>query len=105
MLIAVFFKFTHKCTHAYYIKTNAAQNKIIVWSSLKILRSSSSMSPSHLPVKFKSAVSCKHLFIRLRIKTFGHVIKYYDTLFCHDIVSNIHLYRLSYVWNLIPAHI
>jgi hypothetical protein len=41
----------------------------------------------------------------LKIKTFGHVIKYYDTLFHYDIVSGIHLYRLSYVWNLILAHI
>jgi GR25 family glycosyltransferase involved in LPS biosynthesis len=32
----------HKCTHAYFIKTNVAQ---------KIFRSSRRMSPSHLPVK------------------------------------------------------
>jgi hypothetical protein len=63
------------------------------------------MSPSHLPVKLKSAASYKYLFIRLRIKTFGHVIKYYDTLFRYDIVSDIHLCRLSYVWNLILTHI
>jgi hypothetical protein len=48
------------------------------------------MSPSHLPVK---------------IKTLSHIIKYYNTLFCYDIVSGIHLYRLSYVWILILAHI
>jgi hypothetical protein len=41
----------------------------------------------------------------LKIKTFGHVIKYYDTLFRYDIISGIHLYRLSYVWNFILAHI
>jgi hypothetical protein len=41
----------------------------------------------------------------LKIKIFGHIIKYYDTLFRYDIVSDIHLYCLSYVWNLIPAHI
>jgi hypothetical protein len=63
------------------------------------------MSPSHLPVKLKSAASYKRLFIRLRFKTFGHVIKYYDTLFRYDIVSNIHLYCLSYMWNLILVHI
>jgi hypothetical protein len=94
----------HKCTHACFIKTTAAQNKIIVQSSLKISRSSRRMSPSHLPVKLKSAASYKRLFIRFRIKTFGHVIKYYDALFHYDMVSDIYLYRLSYVWNLILAH-
>jgi hypothetical protein len=59
------------------------------------------MSPSHLPVKLKSAASYKHLFIRLRIKTFRHVVNYYDTLFRYDIISDIHLYRLSYVCNMI----
>jgi hypothetical protein len=41
----------------------------------------------------------------LKIKTVSHVIKYYDTLFRYGIVSDIHLYSLSYVWNLILAHI
>jgi hypothetical protein len=41
----------------------------------------------------------------LRIKTIGHVIKYYYNLFCYCIISGIHLWRLSYVWNLILAHI
>jgi hypothetical protein len=63
------------------------------------------MSPSHLLVKLKSAASYKHLFIRLRFRTFGHVMKYYDTFFRYDIISDIHLYCLSYVWNLILAHI
>jgi hypothetical protein len=40
-----------------------------------------------------------------KIKTFDHVIKYYNTLFCYDIISGIHLYHLSYVWNLILEHI
>jgi hypothetical protein len=39
------------------------------------------MSPSHLPMKLKSAASYKYLFIHLRFKTFGHIIKYYNTLF------------------------
>jgi hypothetical protein len=63
------------------------------------------MSSSHLPMKLKSAASYKRLFIRLRIRTFGHVMKYCDTLFRYDIVSGIHLYHLSYVWNLILAHV
>jgi hypothetical protein len=58
----------YKYTHACFIKTNAAQNKIIVQSSLKILRSSRRMSPSHLPMKLKSAASYKRLFIRLRLR-------------------------------------
>jgi hypothetical protein len=41
----------------------------------------------------------------LKIKTFGHVMKYYDTLFRYDIVSDIYLYCLLYVWNLILTHI
>jgi hypothetical protein len=76
----------HKCTHTCFIKTNAAQNKITVWNSLKILKSSRRMSPSHLTVKLKSTAVIKRLFYFLKIKTFGHVIKYYDTLFCYDIV-------------------
>jgi hypothetical protein len=48
----------HKCTHACFIKTNAAQNKIIVQSSPKILKNT----------RRKSAASCKHLFIRLRLR-------------------------------------
>jgi hypothetical protein len=52
------------------------------------------------------SASCVHGYIySLKIKTIGHVIKYYDTLFRYDIVSDIHLYCLSYVWNLILAHI
>jgi hypothetical protein len=43
----------HKCTHACFIKTNAAQNKIIDRSSLKTSRSFRLMSPSHMPVKMK----------------------------------------------------
>jgi hypothetical protein len=31
----------------------------------------------------------------LKIKTLGHVIKYYDTLFRYDIIPGIHLYRLD----------
>jgi hypothetical protein len=58
----------HKCTHAYFVKTNAAQNKINVRSSLKILRSSRRMSSSHLPVKLKSAASYKRLFFHLRLR-------------------------------------
>jgi hypothetical protein len=58
----------HKCTHACFIKTNAAQNKIIVRSSLKILEISRRMSPSQLPVKFKSAAIYRCLFIRLRLR-------------------------------------
>jgi hypothetical protein len=50
------------------IKTNAAQNQIIVRSSLKILKSTRRMSPSHLPMKLKSAASYKCLFIRLRLR-------------------------------------
>jgi hypothetical protein len=58
----------HKYTHACFIKTNAAQNKIIVRSSPKILKRTRRMSPSHLPVKLKSAASYKYLFIRLRLR-------------------------------------
>jgi hypothetical protein len=58
----------YKCTHACFIKTNAAQNKIIIRSFLKIFKSSRRMSPSHLPVKLKFAASYKCLFIRLRLK-------------------------------------
>jgi hypothetical protein len=43
----------HKYTHTCFIKINTAQNKIIIQSSLKILRSSRRMSPNHLPVKLK----------------------------------------------------
>jgi hypothetical protein len=43
------------CTHTCFIKTNAAQNKIIVRSFLKILEISRRMSPNQLPVKTKSA--------------------------------------------------
>jgi hypothetical protein len=39
----------------------------------------------------------------LKIKAFGHVIKYFNTLFHYDIVLNIHLYRLSYVCELDPS--
>jgi hypothetical protein len=79
---------------------------IIVRSSLKILKSTRRMSPSHLPVKLKSAASYKRLFILLRLRlSVMHVIKYYNTLFRYDIASSIHLYHLSYVWNLILAHI
>jgi hypothetical protein len=95
----------HKCTHACFIKTNAAQNKIIVRSFLKISKSSRRMSPSHLAVKLKSAASYKRLLIHLKIKTFGHIIKYYDTLFHYNIISDIHLYSLSYVRNLILTQI
>jgi hypothetical protein len=58
----------HKCTHACFIKTNAAQNKIIVRSSLKISKSTRRMSSGHHPVKLKSAASYKHLFIHLRLR-------------------------------------
>jgi hypothetical protein len=58
----------YKCTHACFIKTKSAQNKIIVRSSLKILKSTGRMSPGHLPVKLKSAANYKRLFIRLRLK-------------------------------------
>jgi hypothetical protein len=95
----------HKCTHGCFIKTNAAQNKIISRSSLKILKSTRRMSPSHLPVKLKSAAKLETFIYSLKVKTFGHIIKYYDTLFYYDIVSDIHLYCLSYLWNLILAHI
>jgi hypothetical protein len=63
------------------------------------------MSPNHLPMKLKSAASYKRLFIRLRLRLFDFVIKYYNTLFRYVIVSDIYLYRLSYLWNLILAHI
>jgi hypothetical protein len=43
--------------------------------------------------------------ILFKIKTFGHVIKYYDTLIHYNIILDIYLYRLSYAWNLILAHI
>jgi hypothetical protein len=68
------------------------------------LRSSRHMSSSHLLVKLKSAASYKRLFIHLRLRL-SAVIKYYDTLFHYDVVSDIHLYCLSYVWNLILMHI
>jgi hypothetical protein len=87
----------HKCTHACFIKTDAAQNKIIVRSSLKILKKSWRMSPSHLPVKLKSTARLYKFIISFKIKTFNHVINYYDTLIHYNIVSDIHLYRLSYV--------
>jgi hypothetical protein len=58
----------HKCTHACFIKTNAAQNKIIVRSSPKTLKNTRRISSSHLPVKLKSAASYKCLFIRLRLR-------------------------------------
>jgi hypothetical protein len=58
----------HKCTHACFIKTNTAQNKIIVRSFLKILKSTRHMSPSHLLVKLKSAASYKYLLILLRLR-------------------------------------
>ena len=31
----------------------------------------------------------------LKFKTVGHVIKYYDTLFRYDIISDIHLTSIS----------
>jgi hypothetical protein len=92
----------HKCTHTCFIKTNAAQNKIIIQSSLKILKSTRRMSLNHLPVKLKSVASYKRLLRRMSL---GHVIKYYDTLFRYDIISDMQLCCLSYVWNLILAHI
>jgi hypothetical protein len=58
----------HKCTHACFIKTNAAQNKIMARNSSKILKRTRRISPSHLPVKLKSAASYKCLFIRLRLR-------------------------------------
>jgi hypothetical protein len=39
----------------------------------------------------------------LKIKSFGHVIKYLNTLFRYDIILDIHLYRLSYVCGLGPG--
>jgi hypothetical protein len=36
----------------------------------------------------------------LKIKTFGHVIKYFNTLSHYDIVLDVHLYRLSYACEL-----
>jgi hypothetical protein len=47
----------------------------------------------------------KKFICLLKIKTFGHVIKYSNTLSRYDIVSDIHLYCLSYVCELDPdAH-
>jgi hypothetical protein len=74
----------HKCTHACFIKINVAQNKIIVWSFLKILEISRRMSPSQLPVKMKSAARI-NIYSLFKIKTVGHVIKHYYTLFRYDI--------------------
>jgi hypothetical protein len=45
----------------------------------------------------------KKFICLLKIKTFGHVIKYSNTLFHYDTVSDIHLYRLSYVRELDPG--
>jgi hypothetical protein len=39
----------------------------------------------------------------LKIKTFGHAIKYSNILFHYDIVLDIHLYRLSSVCQLDPG--
>jgi hypothetical protein len=75
----------HKCTHAYFIKIYAAQNKIIVRSSLKTLRSSRRMSPSHLPIKMKFRYWFKTFIGLLKIKTFSYLIKYFNTLFSYDI--------------------
>jgi hypothetical protein len=58
----------HKCTHTCFVKINAAQNKIIVRCSLKILKNTRRMSPSHLPVKLRSADIYRHLFIHLRLR-------------------------------------
>jgi hypothetical protein len=58
----------HKCTHAYFIETNAAQNKIIIRSFLKMLAISRRMSPSQLPVKLKFAAIYQCLFIRLSLR-------------------------------------
>jgi hypothetical protein len=56
------------CTHACFIKINAAQNKIMVRSFLKILEISRRMSPSQLPMKLKSAAIYRCSFIRLRLR-------------------------------------
>ena len=50
--------------------------KIIVWSSLKISRSSRHMSPSQLPVKIKFHCYSETFIYLLMIKTFGHVLKF-----------------------------
>jgi hypothetical protein len=65
----------HKCTHACFIKTNAAQNKIFVRSFLKILENSRRMSLSQLTVKLKSAAMLSMFIYSFKIKTVGHVIK------------------------------
>jgi hypothetical protein len=93
----------HKFSHACFTKTNAAQNKIVVQSSLKTSRSSRHMSRSHLPVKLKFRCLLKTFICLLKIMTFGPVIKYFNTLFRYNIISDIHLYRLSYVCELDPG--
>jgi hypothetical protein len=94
----------HKYTLA-LLKPMLLRTQIIVRSSLKILKNSRRMSPSHLPVKLKFAARFWAFIYSHKIKTFDHVIKYYDTHFRYDIVSSMHLYHLSYVWNLILAYI
>jgi hypothetical protein len=58
----------HKCTHTCFIKNNAAQNKTTIRCSPKISKNTRRMSPSHLPVKLKSAASYQRLFIHLRLR-------------------------------------
>jgi hypothetical protein len=65
----------HKCTHTCFIKNNAAQNKIIVRCSPKISNNTRRMSPSQVRCYLS-------MFIySFKIKTIGHVIKCYYTLF------------------------
>jgi hypothetical protein len=72
----------HKCTYPCFIKNNAAQNKIIVRCSPKILKNIGRISPSHLPVKLKVRCYLSTFIYSFKINTVGHVIKYYYTLSC-----------------------